>query len=105
MPVKGISEFSKKIKNFTESVRKVEGTHSVSMIDLLNPHFVSKKTRFLDLDELSKAGGFNFDSVEEFEKIPQEKLDAFIASESEFSDWQELIKAAGEEWIRKQISI
>jgi len=75
------------------------------MDQLLSPRFISKHTRFNDLEELFKAGGFEFDTQEEFQAIPQEKMDAFIAKESNFPDWQAMIKEAGGEWVKKQLAL
>lgn len=105
MPVKGLKELSRDLKKLSSKMKELDGTHSVSMDQLLNPSFISKHTRFNDLEELFKAGGFEFETEEEFKAIPQEKMDAFIAEESKFTDWQAMIQEAGGEWVKKQLAL
>lgn len=105
MPVKGLKELSRDLKKLSSKMKELDGTHSVSMGELLNSGFISKHTRFVDLNELFKAGGFEFETEDEFKAIPQEKVDAFIAKESQFNDWQSMIQAAGGEWVKKQLEL
>lgn len=105
MPVKGFKELTKDLQKLSSKMKELDGTHSVSMDQILNPIFISKHTRFNSLEELFKAGGFEFETEEEFKAIPQEEMDAFIANESKFPDWQAMIKEAGAEWVKSKLAL
>lgn len=98
MPSKGLPQLREKLKS-------LEMTNRVELGELLNPSFISRYTRFSNIDELFENSGLNFKSPEEFQNIPQENIDAYIAEETVFSSFQEMIKAGGEEWLRKKMSI
>lgn len=104
MPIKGFNEAKRGLDKLKSKMNEIDGENSVPMGVLFNPAFISKHTRFNNLDELFKAGGFECETEEDFEAIPQEKMDAFIAKESSFSDWQEMSRVAIGEWIKKQLS-
>lgn len=76
---------------------------SVSLADLLSPTFISQHTKFSNLDELFESGGFKFESLEEFESIPDEDLDNHIKSNSSFPTFQDMYQTAAGEYIKSQL--
>lgn len=90
MSIKGFDQLSKKLDQLAKSARELDGTHSVSLTDVLTPAFVSQHTRFSDANQLFETSGFNASSQAEFEAIPEDKLDAFICSESSFGSWKDM---------------
>lgn len=104
MPIKGLGEARRNLDKLKSKMEEIDGVNSVPMGELFNPGFISKHTRFQDVDELFKAGCFECETEEQFKAIPQEKMDAFIAKESSFSDWQAMSHEAIGEWLKKQLS-
>jgi len=98
MKIEGLDELSKKLDKLAKNAEGLDGSHTVSMTDILTPGFISEHTRFANADELFEASGFKCHSQEAFEAIPEAELDKFIQSESSFSSWQEMLGAAGREW-------
>ena len=103
MPIKGLDQLSKKLNQLAKNAK--DGTHSVSLTDVLTPAFVSQHTRFADAGQLFEASGFNANSQAEFEAIPEDKLDAFIRSESSFGSWKEMLSAAGAAWAKGRLGL
>ena len=105
MPIKGLDQFSKKLDQLAKNAKELDGTHSVSLTDVLTPAFVSQHTRFADADQLFEASGFNANSQADFEAIPEDKLDVFISSESSFGSWKDLLSAAGAAWAKSKLGL
>ena len=105
MPIKSLDEFSKSLDQLAKDAKDVPQTRSVSMGETLTPEFVSKHTRFANADELFKAGGFNASNQAEFEAVAEDRLDAFIRSESPFASWREMLHAAGIEWAKLKLGL
>jgi hypothetical protein len=105
MKIEGLDELSKKLDKLAKSAEELDGTHNVSMTDILTPSFISEHTRFADADELYEASGFKCDSQEDFEAIPEDELDKFIQSESSFDSWQDMLGAAGEKWAISKLGL
>lgn len=105
MKIHGFDELGKTLSTIADNARELEGTHNVSLDDLLTPEFVARNTRFADADALFNAGGFSTSSQEEFEAIPEETLDAFIRTESPFYSWQDMLSAAGGEWAARKLGL
>ena len=56
--------------------------------------FMEKHTNYNDIDSFFEAGGFNVETNEEFEQIPESKLDSFVSANSEFNTWDEMLSLA-----------
>jgi hypothetical protein len=105
MSVKGFDELSKRLQQLSQGAKDLSETKSATMGEIFTPDFVSKNTRFANIDELFAAGGFNVSNPAEFEAIPQDKLDAFIRAESSFNSWREVLNAAGAEWAKRKMGL
>lgn len=105
MSIKGLYQLSRKLDQFAKDTEKLDGTHTVPLVDVLTPAFVSQYTRFSDLDQLFEAGGFSANSLAEFKAIPEGKLDAFISSESSFGSWKEMLSAASVAWTKGKLGL
>lgn len=103
--ISGLDEANKKIGAIVERAKSLEQPTSVAIEDLLTPEFMSAHTKFSSLAELKKASGFQMETVDEFEDLPEEKLDAFMRRETQFSNWTDMIKAAGAEWVKRQLGL
>ena len=98
MKIEGLDKLQKNLDKLAKSAEALDGTHTVSLDEVLTPTFISRHTRFANASELFEAGGFNAESQEDFEAIPEDDLDAFIQAESSFDSWQDMLGTAGQEW-------
>jgi hypothetical protein len=105
MTIEGLDKLQKHLNDLARKAKELDGTHSIPLNELLTPSFISHHTRFASLAELFEAGGFEAGSKEEFEAIPDDKLDAFIQSESSFQSWQDMVGAAGKEWVAGKMGL
>lgn len=82
-------------------------TFELNADDLFPVEIIRGLTRFADFDELIAAAPFPVekeDSFEDFAAEEQAAWDAFIASESAFPSWRELLHHAVGEWVRRFIA-
>lgn len=103
--IKGLDEFKEKIEDLANRAEKLGGTRSVPLPDLLTPAFLRSCSRFTSVEEMFEAGGFKFDSVEEFEAIPEERMDAFIKSTTSYESWNKMLEGAAAEWTKNQLGL
>ncbi|WP_434717197.1 hypothetical protein P5X00_39745 (plasmid) [Paraburkholderia sp. A2RO-4L] len=101
--ITGLKELQKGLNDLARRAQALDGKHSVPISDLLTPSFLSRCSRFLALDDLFAASGFLVNSEEDFAAIPDEQWDAFIRTNTTFSTWEEMLGAAGEAWVQKQL--
>lgn len=101
----GFDEVQKDLEKLQAGIREIDGKHSVPMSEILTDSFVSEHTEFSSLNELLDNSGFNTESAEDFEAIPDEPWDEYIKSVSDFDSWQDMLESAGAEWTARKLSI
>jgi hypothetical protein len=84
-------------------LKKLDGTHNVSYYELFNASFMNRYTQHSTIDEFFVAGGFEFETEEDFEQIPEEEVDKHVQSASKFNSWQDMMTKAGEHWAAKKL--
>jgi len=88
-----------------EKLKKLERTQSVPFDKLFNSGFMNRYSQFTNIEEFFDKGGFEFESEDEFENIPEDKLDQHVQATTNFGKWQEMLTKAGELWITKELNI
>ena len=73
----------------------------VSIYELMNNQFVSHHSKFGSLDELLAAAGIH--NQQQFEEYPDEKLDKFIAENTDLSNWTSMQEDAMTSWLSKNL--
>lgn len=101
--ITGLKELQKGLDDLAQRAQALDGKHSVPISELLTPSFLSSCSRFLAFDEFFAASGFQVNSEEDFAAIPDEQWDAFIRANTTFSNWEEMLGAAGEAWVQKRL--
>ena len=96
MGLSGIDDFSNLLDDLDRKARELDGKHEVPIEEILTPDFVSSYSKYASIDSFFEAGGFNFESQEEFEHVPDEELDAHVQATTNFGSWDEMLTEAGE---------
>lgn len=96
MPIKGLDEARQKLQ-------ELENLKSVSLGELLSPEFLSASSEFKSLEELLEKSGFKVDTPEEFLAIPDDEWETFIVSRTRFGSWEEMQKAAFQEFLARTV--
>ncbi|UKA27827.1 hypothetical protein IHC93_17600 [Photobacterium damselae subsp. damselae] len=100
MPIKSNMDGLKKLE---KNARELDGKHQVKLADLMSPDFITSCSNFKDLDHLFSESGFVVESKEDFEAIPDAEWEEFIVRNTSFDSWEEMQKAAGAEYVKKQL--
>lgn len=90
MSFKSNGNLDKLKKNLSE----LSGTNEVKLVELMNPDFISSCSQYSSLEELIDAAGFNVESKEDFEAIPDAEWEEFIVKNTSHESWLEMQKAA-----------
>ncbi|ELY3912039.1 TPA: hypothetical protein ACSE23_002909 [Acinetobacter baumannii] len=93
----------KGLKQLTKNAEKLKQKGSASFTEIVNPDFISSNTDYSDIFDLFKHAGFEIETVEQIENIPEEDLDNFISENTRFESFVDLQKKAASEYMRKQL--
>ncbi|MFS0725198.1 hypothetical protein [Paenibacillus sp. 1P07SE] len=71
-----------------------------SLEKLFPASFMQKHSRFNSFQEFQEKGNFQADTLQDIEKIAGELFDRHIDRETDFPDWETMLKAANREFER-----
>jgi hypothetical protein len=88
------------LEKLQRNLEKVSGEHEFKLTELMTDDFIRKHThaRFQTLQAFLDASG-----IEGQQDIGSPDLDCFIAANTDFKAWDEMTKAAGAEWAKRQL--
>jgi len=101
--LEGFDELSNKLNDMAKKAEELDGENEVPVTELCNPSFMKKHTSYASFDELLKDGGYEVESVEDFEAIPEDEFDRHIRRNTSFDNWEDMLEAAGQAWMAKQL--
>ena len=64
---------------------------------------MKKYTSFHSMTELLESGGFNVESQEDFEAIPDEQFDKHISATTKFNKWEDMLGEAASQYAAKKL--
>jgi hypothetical protein len=73
--------------------------------ELFDDEFVRAHTAFETFDEMVAASPSPADTADELELIPDGEWDAFVAETTAFADEEELVFAAIDTWVARQLDL
>lgn len=98
-----VDEIMDDLDSLTEESREMLGNRQVPIEELFPQRFMEDYTEFNSILELFTSSGFHLDAPEDFDEIPDDQWDAYIASNTDFTDWGEMLQTATEEWVEWQL--
>jgi len=103
MKIKGFDKLQKELKQLQKNAKKLSGTHSVPLTDLFTASFMRKYTQFDSFEDFLSSGGFEVNSQEDFEAIPDEVMNAHVAKTTHFQTWEDMLNKAAEVYFAKKL--
>tara|TARA_B100001750_G_C15247948_1_gene466302 strand:+ start:63 stop:374 length:312 start_codon:yes stop_codon:yes gene_type:complete len=86
-------------------LKKLSNTKSIPFEEMFSPSFMRSNTRFSNIENMFEASGYKVETEEDFEQIPDKEWNEFISSETKFKSWDDMIHAAGGEYVAKQLGL
>jgi hypothetical protein len=95
------NSFDEVAKKLERKVRSIEG--DVPFTDLFTASFMSRYTSYGSFKEFMNASGFPASTQEEFDAIPDDEFDQFVAASTKFKSWKDMLYKAGELYVEKKL--
>lgn len=89
------------LNNFSKKLNSISGSHSYEISEVITDEFICQNSHFNSLDEFMLSCDIH--NTEEFKSFPESKMDKFVQANTHFSSWQEMLKTAGAEYLKKQL--
>lgn len=67
---------------------------AITMNELFTPEFMKLYTNYESIETLLASGGFEINSEEDYEAIPDDAIDAHVADSTDFRSWKDMLTFA-----------
>lgn len=104
--MKGLNQLQRRLKDLERKARDLDGQHQIPLSDLFPPSFLRIHTRFSSLDDLeakARDRGFSLGSQEDWDNLPADQWDGFIAEHTHFTTWKDMLGKGAAEWTSRQL--
>lgn len=76
----------------------------VPMTDLFPPDFMQSYTEFDTFEEFLDESRWKVETQADFEGIPSDEFDTYVAKRTGFDSWETMLSAAGREYVMRQMN-
>lgn len=94
----GIDDLQKELTNLSDKVSSLNDSQ-IPFDDLFTESFMTQHANVSSFDLFLEQGGFTANSQEEFEAIPDDKLDQYVSASTDFKSWDAMLSAATDIYI------
>lgn len=89
------------LKKLQKKIEKAAQPHEVRLVDMMNPAFMRKHSRFHSFEEFVTQSGV---SGEQFVAMSDAEKDELVRKNTTFTAWQHMLNAAGVAQLNKELS-
>ncbi len=89
----------------TEEARNMLQNRHLPIEELFTGEFVRNYTPYQTLEDLCEASGFKVNDDDDFDCVPDDQWDAFIANHTDFTEWSEMLQTAIQHWVERQFEV
>lgn len=95
----GFDELEHRLNDLKRRADELDGENEVPFSQLFPESFMQEYTSFSSFDEMLSSGGFNVESQEDFDAIPDDVFDRHVVSTTKFSGWEEMLGEATSQYV------
>lgn len=103
--IEGLDEIENYFEQLGEKAKELEEENEIPFSELFDVSFMREHTPHSDFEAFLEAGGFEVETQEDFEAIPEAELDEHIRETTELESWEEMQNAATEAWVADQLDL
>lgn len=102
--IRGFEELADELDRLQDRIDEVDGETTVTFDELFPADFMKTYTEFDSIQALFKASPWSVETGADFEAIPEDEFDRYVADHSEFDSWEAMLSAAAREWIGRELA-
>ena len=93
------------LEELGDRAEKLDGENKIPLSELFNPSFMKEYTDFESLEGFFEESPWTVESEEDLDEISDGPFNEYVAEHTVFSDQDEMMKKAGEEWTTDQLGL
>jgi hypothetical protein len=101
--IEGLDDLERNIEEIRKGLEELDGEHSIPFEELFPPSFMNEFTEFDNIDQMINKSGYQVQSSEDFENIPDDQWSDFVSGNTQFHNWNEMLNEAVSQWAAKKL--
>ena len=99
----GFDDLIDELEQLAQNARELDGEQKIPMSELFTHSFMEETTPYSSWGDLLEAGGFQADTNEALDSIPESELDAHIARTTKFDSWESMFEEATGQYLTRKL--
>lgn len=100
-----IDDLVDELEELGDRAEELDGENEVPLSELFNPNFMKGYTDFESIEEFFEESPWTVESEEDLDEIPDGPFNEYVSKHTVFSNQDEMMKKAGEEWTTDQLGL
>lgn len=100
--IEGLEDLKEELQGLAERLEQAGG--ELPMTVLFTDNFMKSFTEFTSLEEFFDESPWRVESDDDFEAIPADEFDAYVDKHTDFDSWDAMLRAAGREYILREVA-
>jgi len=102
---KSLDEEMQEIETMHNRVSELSGEREVPFSELFDQSFMATHSKYANIGDFFDAGGFDINSPDDLEAIPDDEFDQHVNANTHFNSWKEMLQTATSEYHKKKFSL
>lgn len=98
----GFDDIMDDLKQLQKNAKKLSQKKSLTFGEIFTSRYMRSVTPYSSIDDFLSAGGFDASTQEKLDAIPKCELDAYVAANTKFKTWDDMIQDAAATYAEKQ---
>lgn len=100
-----VEEAAERSEDLPDADEVHDHDEEIPLTELFDDAFVRDRTRFESFDEMVAASPSEADSADDLGKVAHGEWDEFVAEATDFTDEEELVMAARDNWVAEKLDL
>ena len=103
--IKAVSGLQRTLDELERTAEATNAKPDIPLAELFSTEFLSKHTAFVSLEDMLQQSGFMSESLADFDAIPPDERNRFVASHTQFASWEHMVQVAAAEWALRKLDL
>lgn len=101
MNIEGLDDMQNSLNKISSNLESLKGKNTVNLKEIFTDSFMRLYTQSESFQAF--LNDLNVYTTSDFEKLPQEELDSKVKAETSFNSFDEMLKKATNQYLKKRI--
>lgn len=99
----GWDDLERQVADMSNAAKTLEGNYEVNLDELFSPEFMTRYTKYPDIETFFEESPWDLKTDNDFEDIPEDEFSEYVSKNTVFDSSDEMVQKAGQEWVATKL--